>query len=256
MTASGLYTGKVIHARTRPRRHKLCYRIFNLFLDLDEIDALDQRLRWFSRGRFNLVGFDDADHLDGSAVPLKVQVKALLAEAGIETGNGAVRVMCMPRVLGQVFNPLSVYFCHREDGSVAATLYEVNNTFGERHSYLIPVEYGQGEVIRQACSKDFYVSPFLPMGLGYVFTIEPPAKTVKIAIGVSDGQGLVLNAGFYARRTELSDPQILVAVLRAPFLMLKVLAAIHWEGLLTWLKGSGFHKRPKPPARPVTMVEN
>lgn len=255
MTASGLYAGKVIHARARPRPHHLGYRIFQLLLDLDEIDTLDRRLRWFSRDRFNLIGFHGADHLDGSATPLKVQVKALLRAAGVETGEGAVRLLCMPRVLGQVFNPLSVYFCHRPDESLAAILYEVNNTFGERHSYLIPVAGGAGPVIRQACAKAFYVSPFMPMDLAYAFTVEPPGRTVKVAVAVSDGQGLLLNTGFFARRAALTDGQILRAFLRAPLLALKVLAAIHWEGLKIWLKGSGFHVRPKAPARPVTVVE-
>ncbi|HET6970048.1 MAG TPA: DUF1365 family protein, partial [Phenylobacterium sp.] len=137
MLRSGLYPGVVTHARTRPRRHALRYRIFMLLLDLDELEAADRALRLFSLGRFNLVGFDPRRHGDGSATPLKTQVERQLAAAGIAHG-GPVRILAMPRILGTGFNPLTVYYCHRPDGALSAILYEVNNTFGERHSYLIP----------------------------------------------------------------------------------------------------------------------
>ena len=252
VTASGLYSGVVSHARLRPRRHRLGYRIFQLLLDLDEVDALDRRLRWFSAERFNLVSFHARDHLAGSDVPLKDQVESLLARAGL-TGGGHVQLLCMPRVLGQAFNPLSLYFCHRKAGGLAAILYEVNNTFGERHAYLIPVKGGAGE-IRQACDKAFYVSPFMPMALRYAFEVSPPGEDVRVAIQVSDTDGLLLNTAFAGRRAELTDRALLAAFFGTPLLALKVLAAIHWEGLRTWLKGSGFHRRPPPPEQPVTVV--
>lgn len=154
--ASGLYPGVVSHTRIKPRRHALRYRIFMLLLDLDELDALDRGLKLFSLGRFNLTGFDPRRHGDGSATPLKQQVEARLAAAGIAHG-GPVRLLAMPRILGGGFNPLTVYWCHRPDGALSAILYEVNNTFGERHSYLIPAE--DAPVVKQACDKGFYVSP-------------------------------------------------------------------------------------------------
>ena len=167
--------------------------------------------------------------------------------------QGQVQLLCMPRVLGQAFNPLSLYFCHRKAGGLAAILYEVNNTFGERHAYLIPVKGGAGE-IRQACDKAFYVSPFMPMALRYAFEVSPPGEDVRVAIQVSDTDGLLLNTAFAGRRAELTDRALLAAFFGAPLLALKVLAAIHWEGLRTWLKGSGFHRRPPPPEQPVTVV--
>jgi len=257
VTASARYAGVVTHARTRPRRHRLAYRIFQILIDLDETDALDRRLRLFSVGRFNLLSFHPADHMDGSATPLKQQVKAHLAQAGIDIGEGAVRVLCMPRVLGQVFNPLSVWFCYRPDGGLAAIIYEVNNTFGERHSYLIPLrpEQVRAAEVSQACDKAFYVSPFQPMDLAYAFRVRPPGEAVGLTIQVSDAQGPVLHTAFSAPRRAMDDRAIAQAFASAPLLALKVLAGIHWEALRIWLKGARFHARPKAPSQPVTVVE-
>ena len=251
--ASGLYRGLVVHQRLRPRRHRLRHRIFQVLLDLDELPALDRGLRLFGHNRAALVSFHDRDHGPGDGAALRPYVEAQLSRAGIDLGGGPIRLLCIPRVLGQVFNPLSLYFCHRRSGALAAILYEVRNTFGERHSYLIPVE-GAGDVVRQACDKGFYVSPFQEMAMRYHFTVRPPAEDLFVGIVSSDTEGPMLHAAFTGRRSELTDAAILKAFLGAPLLMLKVLAGIHWEALRTWLKGARFHARPPAPAEPVTVV--
>ncbi|HTO27933.1 MAG TPA: DUF1365 domain-containing protein, partial [Devosia sp.] len=149
MIASGIYTGMVVHKRLRPRRHRLSYRVFSLLLDLDELPALS--LRWLAVNRPGLLSFREADHGDGGA--LRPWVTARLAGAGI-VADGPVRLLCYPRMLGYVFNPLTVYFCHRQDESLAAVIYEVHNTHGERHAYVLPA--GEGTV-RQSCAKAFFV---------------------------------------------------------------------------------------------------
>ncbi len=138
--ASCLYVGEVVHQRVRPSRHRLRYRVFSALLDLDELPQLDRRLRLFGHNRLNIFSFLDRDHGDGTGAPLRPWVEHHLERAGIELAGGAIRLLCYPRLFGYVFNPLSVYFCHRADGALAAMIYEVNNTFGERHSYLIPVD--------------------------------------------------------------------------------------------------------------------
>ena len=252
--SSGLYPGLVIHQRLRPRRHRLRYRIFQMLLDLDELEALDAGLRLFGHNRLALVSFHDKDHGPGDGRPLRGYVEAELAKAGIDLEGGRIRLLCMPRVLGQAFNPLSLYFCHHRAGALEAILYEVNNTFGERHSYLIPVEGAPGGIVRQACDKGFYVSPLQDMAMAYAFAVRPPAGDLFVAVDSSDAQGPMLHAAFTARRAELSDAAILKAVLGAPLLMLKVMAAIHWEALRIWLKGARFHARPPLPSEAVTVV--
>lgn len=251
MPASGIYPGLVTHARLKPRVHKLRYHIFMLLLDLDELPALGRDLKLFSVRGFNLVGFDPRRHGDGSATPLKVQVEAQLAAAGIAHG-GPVRMLAMPRILGTGFNPLTVYYCHRPDGALSAILYEVNNTFGERHSYLIPAD--NAPVVKQACEKGFYVSPFMDMDLSYAFRMRPPGDEVQVFVDVDDAEGRVLAAGFTGRRQDMTDRNLLKAWLTHPWMTLGVVAAIHWEALFIWLKGEKIRQRPPKPEWAVTVV--
>jgi DUF1365 family protein len=248
---SALYAGVVSHARLKPRRHALSYRIFMLLLDLDELEVLDRSLKLFSLRRFNLTGFDPRDHGDGSDTPLKAQVEAQLAAAGIAHG-GPVRMLAMPRILGSAFNPITVYYAHCADGLLTAILYEVNNTFGERHSYLIPAE--DAPVVEQACDKGFYVSPFMDMDLKYAFRLRPPGETVQVLVDVDDADGRVLATGFVAERQALTDPVLFRAWLTHPWMTLGVLAAIHWEALFIWLKGEKVRRRPSKPAWTVTVA--
>ncbi|MDZ4370644.1 MAG: DUF1365 family protein [Phenylobacterium sp.] len=252
MDGCGLYAGVVTHARMKPRRHALRYRIFMLLLDLDRVDEASRGLKLFSVRRFNLAGFDPRRHGDGSDTPLKQQVEGRLAAAGIPHG-GPIRLLAMPRILGMGFNPLTVYFCHRADGRLSAILYEVNNTFGERHSYLIPVQ-GEAEVVKQGCEKGFYVSPFMDMDLSYAFRVRPPAEAVQVMVNVDDAEGRVLSTGFAAERQDLTDRTLFRAWLTHPWMTVGVLGAIHWEALFMWFKGEKIRQRPPAPAEPVTVV--
>ena len=252
--ASGLYVGVVTHQRRRPRKHALKYRVFMLLLDLDEVEGLTRRLRLLTRGRFGLASFRTEDHGDRSGRPLRAQVEAELVEAGLPTG-GPIRLLTMPRVLGHGFNPLSVIFCHAPGGALQAIWYEVSNTFGDRHVYLLPVE-GPGRPVRQTTDKRLYVSPFMDMGLTYRFSIVPPegceGEQVGLNISVDDDEGPMLTAAFTGRRRPLTDGQLLRAWITHPLLTLKVVAGIHWEALFIFLKGVGFRHRPPPPDQFVT----
>jgi len=246
---SALYAGTVVHVRTRPSRHRLRYRLAQTLLDLDELPHLDRTLRAFGYNRSGLFSFHDRDHGDGSG-DLRGWVEKRLAEAGHGLRPGAVRVLCMPRILGHVFNPLSVYFCHDEDGRLGAVLYEVNNTFGERHSYVLAVE-GDLHPVRQHCDKAFHVSPFMPMGLRYDFTLSPPGQSVGVQVCASDGEGLLLDAAFTGQRQTLDDAHLLASLAAYPLMTLKVVAAIHWEALKLWLSGVPLAPRVSPDRRPI-----
>jgi DUF1365 family protein len=225
-----------------------------LLIDLDELPRL-RALKTFGIGRLALFGFDPARHGDGSDRPLKAQVEGHLAAAGLACG-GPIRVLAMPQILGRSFNPLTVYFCHGHDGDLSAVLYEVNNTFGERHSYLIPAPEGAGRaaMLRQACAKEFYVSPFMDMDLSYAFRILRPDERVMVAVDVSDAEGLLLSASFMGERRALSDRALLKAWISHPWMTLGVLAAIQIEALKIWLKGGKVRVRPPPPPQAVTVT--
>jgi DUF1365 family protein len=251
--ASALYVGEVMHARTRPRRHLLRYRIFMLVLDLDELPALGRRMRWFSMGRFNLASFCAGDHGDGSMTPLREQIEAQLDKAGLSISGGPIRLLCLPRVLGYVFNPLSVYFCHAPDGRLRAIVYEVSSTFGERHSYLIAAEPDAQGVVRQGAGKRLHVSPFMDMALDYRFRILPPGERLDVQIGTFDREGLLLNARFKAWRRPLDDAALLRAWIGHPLVTFKVVAGIHWEAVKLILKGVRLRGGPKAPMDPVSV---
>lgn len=253
--ASALYRGEVAHQRLRPRAHRLAYRVFWLLLDLSEIDRLDQRMALFSRNRFNLLSFHDRDHGDGSNTALRVQVEALLARAGINTGGGPIRLLTMPRVLGYVFNPISLFYCHHPDGRLAAMIYEVTSTFGVRHAYLIPVPAADQAAgrISQCAAKALHVSPFLGMEMDYEFRGRVPDERLLLTIGGFDAQGLMITAAMSGKRRPLTDGALLSAVMAIPLLTLKVVAAIHWEALKLWLKGVTLKPAPAPAAEPATI---
>ena len=233
MNASAVYNGFVTHTPLAPTRHAFRYRVFSLLLDLDEIGAFAARSRIFAHNRPGVVSFHDKDHGDGER-PLREWLRDTLHSAGI-AADGPVRVLCYPRLFGFVFNPLSVWFCHDKQAALTAIVYEVHNTFGERHAYVLPVHNDRGPVTH-GCAKDFYVSPFLSMDCAYEFRIEPPGETVLIAIRESEGGRPVLNAAFGGRRQALSDRNLLSALLRHPLMTVKIVAAIRYEAVRLWLK--------------------
>lgn len=254
--ASCLYFGRVMHRRLGAVRHRFAYRVFSLLVDIDELPALDRRLRLFSHNRWNLFSLMDRDHGDRSGRALRPWIDNMLARSGIETEGGPVRLLCFPRVLGYVFMPLSIWFCHHRDGSLRAVLYEVHNTFGEAHGYLIPVapDLPGDAPVRQRCDKAFYVSPFIGMSGSYRFRLRRPDARLAVVVRQSgaDGQGLV--AVQTGRRRPLTDGALLRAFVGYPLMTFKVIAAIHWEALRLWLKGAPFGARPAPPAALVTHV--
>ncbi len=250
---SALYLGGVMHLRLRPVRHQFRYGVFSLLLDLDELPALDRRLRMFAHNRFAPLSFHDRDHGPRDGSPLKPWVESLLARARIDLAGGSILVHGFPRVLGYVFNPLTTYFCRDRTGELRAILYEVRNTFGEMHTYLVPVEGGERRP-SHACEKRFYVSPFIPMRARYRFHVHPPDARFALLIRQDTPEGELLVASHSARRAPLSDGALLRALFSFPLLTLKVVGGIHWEAFVLWLKGARHEPYVPPPASPVTIV--
>lgn len=250
MSGSAIYTGHVAHMR--PGKHRLRYSVFMLALDLDQLPALHRTLKLFAHNRFGLLALFDRDHGARMNLALKPQIEAKLREAGIAWDGGRIVLLTMPRLFNYVFNPLSVYFCYRRDGAIAALVHEVSNTFGEQHFYVLPPSLAAaGGEVAQACDKDFFVSPFLEQDLRYEFRVTPPCERVKIAMAVKRGDDIALTASFAGARLALSDANILRAWAGNPLMTLKVITGIHWEALKMWLKGVRYLGRG---ARPLPIM--
>ncbi len=247
--AVSLYIGEVMHARLKPVGHRFVYRVFSLLIDLDRLADAGRASPLFSIGRFNLASFHERDHGPRTGGSLRQHVDELLAPLGLDLTGGRVLLLCYPRVLGYVFNPLAVYYAYAADGLLKAAVYEVRNTFGDLHAYVCPVEPGTltEADLRQERDKIFYVSPFLEMPLRYHFRLLPPGDKVTVRILETDAEGPILSATFAGRRKDLSTRTLAMACLALPFMTVKVAAGIHWEALKLWRKRVKFHARTEPP---------
>jgi hypothetical protein len=260
MTAfdSCFYFGEVIHQRLSPRPHRLRYRVFQGLFDIDELPTLDRELRLFSHNRANLFAFHDSDHGDASRGNLRAYVEDVLEQGGMPARGGRIALLCMPRMFGYVFNPLSIYYCYAPGGGLIAVLYEVNNTFGQRHSYLIPAitSIDDEGYVYQTCQKQFYVSPFMDMDMDYKFKLSLPGEMLTSCISGNrtDGSPLIFTS-FAGVRRELSDRTLRSALMTYPLLTPGVVVAIHWEAIKLFAKGLRLRRRPSPPPAAVTVVE-
>ncbi len=253
MAGSALYYGRVMHKRLRPFQHRFDYRVVSFWLDIDALPHLSRQLRLFAHNGPGLFAFLDRDHGPRTGAPLRPWVEAALARRGIDLAGGPIHLLCFPRLLGYVFNPLSIYFCRHRDGRLMAILYEVRNTFGDMHGYLLPVgaDHAPGAPIRQRCDKRFYVSPFIGMDSEYRFRLEEPGERLSVLIRQAVPEGELLIATLSGRRAPLTDGELARAFASHPLMTLKVIGAIHWQALRLWRKGATFHRRVPAPATEI-----
>ena len=238
--AAALYVGDVMHARLKPMGHRFSYRVMSLLIDLDRLADANRQSLLFGINRAALYSFRESDHGARDGTSLRAYAQACAAERGIDLAGGRVLLLCYPRLLGYTFNPLSVYFCYRASGELALLIYEVRNTFGEIHPYILPVKPGEmsSTGVRQQQDKLFYVSPFIEMAMRYHFRVRPPEERVQLRILETDRDGPLLAATFTGRRRALGTGQLWRAFFALPLVTLKIVAAIHWEALRLWLKGA------------------
>ena len=250
---TGLYVGDVMHQRFAPKQHRLNYRIFQVLFDLDRLDDDLKQTKFLSRNRFNLFSFYDRDHGPDKGAAhtgtLKDRMIRLLAGRGLYTNGDRLFLLAMPRILGFAFNPISLYFVQGADGAMKAVVYEVNNTFGDRHSYVLPVRQSHRRIY-QVADKRLHVSPFMDMDMAYEFELIPPEDTfvlnIRLKQQVRGGSFRdMLFAGFTAKREPLRDTSLLWLFFAMPLMTLKVVWGIHWEAAILLFKG--MRLRPKPP---------
>jgi DUF1365 family protein len=254
LPAASLYWCRVMHERLLPFRHTFDYRVFSLLLDIDRLPEITSASRLLRHNRFGLFSFHDRDHGPRDGSGLRPWVEAALARDGLQDAAARIRIFCFPRLFGYVFNPLSVFFCYDADDHLRAVLYEVKNTFGDQHGYLIEVPpQNAGLAIEQSATKQFHVSPFLPLEGQYRFRLLPPGEKIGITITQLSSSGAVqLVAAQTGRHDALTDHSLLKAFIRHPLMTVKVMAGIHWEALQLWRKGAAFFRWTEPPRETVS----
>jgi DUF1365 family protein len=236
-----LYLGRVMHARLNPFRHRFQYRVFSLWLDIDRVAKTTSQLTLLTYNRFGLLSFYDRDHGARDGSKLRPWVERSLRTAGVSPPGGAIRLLCFPRVLGHVFNPLSIYFCYDSHNRLRASVYEVRNTFGELHVYVADALENERGEIAQSAAKSFYVSPLIQMDARYDFGLKAPDEHLSFSIRQSGPDGPLLLATHQGRRVPLTDWRLAMAFLIHPLLTMKVVAAIHFQALKLFLKGARYH---------------
>tara|TARA_B100001540_G_scaffold309618_1_gene326106 strand:- start:446 stop:1216 length:771 start_codon:yes stop_codon:yes gene_type:complete len=249
---SFIYDGKVIHKRFKPKEHYFKYKVFSLFLDLDELDQISNKISFFSYNKFNLLSFYDKDHGDRDGSNLIGWVKNNLDKIDIDSKNIKVKLLCYPRILGYVFNPLSIFFVYNNSSELISILYEVKNTFGEQHTYIFKTEPSD-KSINNNCTKKFFVSPFMNLSSHYFFKILIPGNKLSVVIDQRDQDGKLLFASQDGIRSELSSKNLLLSYLKHPFMTLKIISAIHFEALRLWLKGIKIVKKEKKIQNNITV---
>ncbi|NMG38644.1 DUF1365 family protein [Chelativorans sp. ZYF759] len=252
--AVALYPGEVMHARMKPFSHRFTYKVFSLLIDLDRLEEAGRASPLFRVNRAGLLSFHEADHAEIEGEGLRAMADRLLAKSGLAEPAARILLLAYPRMLGYVFNPISVFFAYGRDGGLLAVIYRVRNTFGERHSYVAKVEEGElSEAgLRQQRTKIFHVSPFIPLGARYNFRILPPGKAVRVRIHETEAGEPLLAATFVGEEKAFTTASLLRALARTPLMTWKVVYAIHWQALKIWLKGATFHTSPPPP-EPVSF---
>ena len=237
---SCIYNGEVTHTRFKPVRHFLKYKTFSLLIDLDEINLLDKSIGIFSHNKFNIFSFYDKDHGDRDGGNLKDWVILNLKKFQIKENITNIKVLCYPRILGYVFNPLSIFYCYEKD-KLVAIFYEVKNTFNEQHTYIFKIK--NNEEIIQKCRKKFYVSPFMDMETFYNFKLLNPKDKLSVFIKQTDADGTILTATQTGDKKEFSFKQLAINFFKYPLMTIKIIGSIHYEALLLWKKGAIYRKR-------------
>ena len=246
-----LYSGTVMHHRMRPKTHRFSYTVYSVLMDLDRQSEIGGMSPFLSHNRWNLFSVHDKDHGPADGSNLRDWADNMLDKAGLGVRAARILLLCYPRILGFVFNPLSVYYAYDSADRLIAVIYEVRNTFGERHAYVAKVEDGQltPAGLRQGRDKLFFVSPFMDMAMRYTFNLKPPGESITIRILETDAKGPMLSATFHGEAKPVRSQTLFAEALRVPFLTMKVVAAIHYEALRLWLKGIKLKARPPAPVR-------
>ncbi|MFJ9536049.1 DUF1365 domain-containing protein [Streptomyces sp. NPDC101225] len=228
-----LYPCTITHVRTAPLRYTLRHRTYMWLIDPDRPPRLPRALRALAR-------FDARDHFTGDGSSVRAGLESFLADHGVHLDGGPVLMLTHARVLGHVFNPLTLYWCHDRDGTPRCVVAEVHNTYGGRHCYLLhPDATGMA-----GADKEFYVSPFFPVDGRYRMRLPEPAERLGLTVHLERENGRPFTATVQGTRTEMTVGRLLRLALRHPWSTARVSAAIRMHGIRLYLRGLPVQPRP------------
>ena len=247
--ASAIYRGTVRHRRHLPHAHAFQYRMYMLLLDLDELDgAFAGRWLW-SNGRRNLAWFRRADYLGPPTMPLADAVRERVREATGSAPAGPIRLLAHLRYFGLCFNPVAFYYCYAADGTtLEAIVAEITNTpWRERHAYVLPIATATrtDRVNEWHFEKQFHVSPFIAMERQYRWRFQAPGESIRVHMDVLKGEETEFDATLVLERRPLDGGNLARCLARWPLMTGKVVAAIHWQALLIWLRRNPVYDHPR-----------
>ncbi|WP_169711710.1 DUF1365 domain-containing protein [Henriciella litoralis] len=248
-----VHKGHTTHRRFKPFLSAFRYRMFLIEVDIDRLDEAGRQCRLFSTTGAALFSFKRKDHGDLGQSELRGWAADEFAKAGVDISEASVGLITLPRHLFYKFAPISIWIARGQDGSPVGVLYEVRNTFGDRHIYAARID---GEWDRHNAPKSFHVSPFFDISGRYQFSLRSDANELHLGVTtIKDGQPLHM-ATLATRRKPATDRAFLSAFLTMPFSTLGVSIAIHWEALKLWLKGAKYHSRPETKRDRLTVARS
>lgn len=253
-TTSSIYTAKVMHNRLAPKKHSFWYNVYMFYIDLDEIDALAEKLRWFSRNRFNLFSFRDKEHLQlpkenpDQTKDIRAHLEDYLKENGVDGSTFKIKLLTNLNVLGYNFNPVSFYYCFDENEKPVCCIAEISNTYREMKLFFFGKDDLHGNTFEKITTKYFYVSPFIDHDDTFDFKLKVPGAQLDIKIDDLDKQG---NRFFITtlkgERKALTNGSLLKYFFSIPLIPLQVMWMIHWQAFRLWLKKIPFHPKAENP---------
>ncbi|PPR45754.1 MAG: hypothetical protein CFH16_01079 [Alphaproteobacteria bacterium MarineAlpha5_Bin6] len=252
-----LFFCKVIHERFIPFKNRFKYNVLSIFIDYDEINYLSKKIFLFSYNKLNLFSFNEKDHGFRDGQLLNEYVKYYLKENKIKFNHLKIKILCFPRILGYVFNPLSVIYCF-DNNRLISIFYEVKNTPNEQHTYIFANKKKLNKsILNHQCNKNFYVSPFIEMNCKYKFNNKIPNDRVSIIIEVFDQlKNKILLASQTGKRIKFNSFSILKYVLFNPLVMYKIIFLILYQSVVIMFKGGKYYSRKQKKKNSISFEGN
>jgi len=246
--ASAIYQGWVRHRRYKPHAHDFSYKMCMLYIDLGELDRLFLQSRFWSVGEKNLAEFRRSDYLGPVEIPLDQAVRERVFAATRNAPRGPIRLLTHLRYFGHCFNPVSFYYCFAEDGQTLQTIVaEITNTpWKERHAYVLDVAQAErhGNVFSWNFAKAFHVSPFMPMQRDYRWRFSIPDDALRVHMDVLKEGASDFDATLVLERKPLNAKNLTRCLLRFPLMTMKIVAAIHWQAFIIFLRRNPVYSHP------------